>query len=228
MDTNNIPNYLDPTNSLDIQAPGFNSFSKVSNVPLPSFNGFGGSSNGFLDFFKNFNFSDKFQLLISILTVVFSILIIFFVSMIFYCTIRVFEIRKKEHLFLEHEIEEYAHKHKKIEEEKLKIGGEGVLKWQKILQHLSSQNENDWRLAILEADTMLFEAMEINGFLGESLGEKLKSTTSDHFKDLKIAWEAHYVRNKIAHEGSEFHISLPDTKRVIFLYDKVLRGLNYI
>ena len=39
---------------------------------------------------------------------------VFFIIIIFYSIIRLLEIRKKEHAHLEHEIEEYAHKHPEL------------------------------------------------------------------------------------------------------------------
>jgi len=42
--------------------------------------------------------------------VVLSFFALFFIAVIIYTTVRMFEIRKKEHLHLQHEIAEYAHK----------------------------------------------------------------------------------------------------------------------
>ena len=160
--------------------------------------------------------------------VVFSVLAICCVAVITYTTIRMFEIRKKEHKHLQHELAEYAHKQTLKENQPQR---EGIFKnerWKKVLDYLFSTNENDWRLAIIEADLMLFDLLTKMGFKGESLGDKLKETNRDNFHNLNSAWEAHNIRNKITHEGSSFHISLHEAKRVIALYEQIFEEFRYI
>jgi hypothetical protein len=151
----------------------------------------------------------------------------FFIGVIIYVIVRMFEIREKEHKHLHHEIEEYAH-NQALKEEKMKESGTKNERWVKILDHLFSINENDWKLAILEADTMLFDLLIEHGFKGETLGEKLKLANNISFPSINLAWEAHNIRNKIAHEGSAFPISLHETKRVIALYEQVFQDFKYI
>jgi hypothetical protein len=85
---------------------------------------------------------------LEVIYVLLSIFAIFFIAVIVYTTIRMFEIRKKEHTYLHHEIEEYAH-HQALKEKKQREGG--VFKnekWRKVLEYLFSTNENDWKLAL--------------------------------------------------------------------------------
>ena len=74
-----------------------------------------------------------------------------------------------------------------------------VQRWEKINAHLHSEKESDWRLAVLEADIMLDEFVTNLGYQGDSLGEKLKRIEKSDFTTLYSAWEAHALRNKIAH-----------------------------
>ncbi|MFA6586270.1 MAG: hypothetical protein WCS86_03885 [Candidatus Paceibacterota bacterium] len=157
-----------------------------------------------------------------------SMFAIFFIGIIIYVTIRMFEIRAKEHAHLHHEIEEYAHdqalKEKKAQEK-------GVFKnerWRKVLDYLFSTNENDWKLAIIEADSMLFDLLVQLGFKGDTLGDKLKNVDQKSFRFVNSAWEAHNIRNKIAHEGSSFEVSLHEAKRVINLYEEIFQEFRYI
>jgi hypothetical protein len=73
-------------------------------------------------------------------------------------------------------------------------------------------------------ETMLSEM----GFKGESLGDKLKSVDRDKFRSLTTAWEVHTIRNRIAHEGSAFELSLHEARRVIALYEQIFREFGYI
>ena len=107
-----------------------------------------------------FNFSS-----VSGLNNIFSLFSLFFLSLIFYCAVRLFEIRAKERKHLQEEIAEYAHH--QAEQERKKQEGEGVSKnarWVQVLTFLSSVNSADWRLAIIEADSMLEGLLDQLGF----------------------------------------------------------------
>ena len=167
-------------------------------------------------------FGTGFKLILAIFS-------IFFIFLITYCFVRLFEIRKKEHQYLHHEVEEYAHKHAEMEREKQEKNGNFLnKKWGIVLNYLASANPGDWKLSVIEADGMLEELMDQLGFKGENLGEKLKSADQEKFKNLSSAWEVHIVRNKIAHEGSDFELSIHEAKRVIALYEQIFRNYGFI
>lgn len=153
---------------------------------------------------------------------------LFFLTIIFYTAVRMFEIRAKERKHLRHEIAEFAHH--QAERARKKQEGEGSKneRWVKTLSYLFSQHASDWKLAIIEADSMLEALMAQLGFKGETLGDKLKSATQENFHGLSFAWEAHTVRNKIAHEGGSFDLSQREAKRVIALYEQIFREFGYI
>lgn len=94
-------------------------------------------------------------------------------------------------------------------------------RWERIQAQIASPEENDWRLAILEADIMLDEVLESRGFTGESLGEKLKSAGTSGFRSIEQAWDAHRARNHIAHRGTSHDLSQHEAKRVISEYHQV-------
>lgn len=100
-------------------------------------------------------------------------------------------------------------------------------RWDKVLEHVASENPNDWRLAIIEADIMLDEVVTRMGYHGGSLGEKLKLVAKGDMKSLDAAWEAHRVRNQVAHEGSDFILTQREAKRVVDLYGVVFQELKY-
>lgn len=165
---------------------------------------------------------------LEIVYIIVSVLAVFFIAVIVYTTIRMFEIRKKEHEHLHHEIAEYAHNQSLKEKEMQSSGVFKNERWKKVLDYLFSINENDWKLAVIEADLMLFDLLTKLGFKGESLGDKLKEANRDSFRSLSLAWEVHNIRNKIAHEGSSFEISLHEAKRVIALYEQIFQEFDFI
>lgn len=101
-------------------------------------------------------------------------------------------------------------------------------KWHQVLAHVNSQNPAEWRLSVLEADVLLDEMVQSLGFHGETLGERLKNTPKADFKTIDIAWEAHKIRNAIAHEGSDFLLSQHESKRIIGLYEIVFKEFSYV
>lgn len=101
-------------------------------------------------------------------------------------------------------------------------------RWATVLAHTESLNQPEWRLAILEADTMLAELLDKRGYKGLSIGEQLKSADPERFKTIQDAWDAHKVRNQIAHEGSTFTLTERETRRVVALYERVFKEFDFI
>ncbi len=101
-------------------------------------------------------------------------------------------------------------------------------KWDRVLNHIESVNENDWRLAILESDIMLSDLVDSFGLPGDTLGERLKAVEKSDFQTIDNAWEAHKVRNRIAHEGSEFVLSQREARRVVELYRTIFEEFHII
>lgn len=100
--------------------------------------------------------------------------------------------------------------------------------WEKVMAHLNSQNPNDWKVAIIEADIMLDELLDKMGYQGATIGDKLKTVEQSDFLTLNEAWEAHKVRNQIAHEGAAFMLSDREARRVMSLYEKVFREFGVV
>jgi hypothetical protein len=94
-------------------------------------------------------------------------------------------------------------------------------KWQRVVSNIDSVNSADWKIAILEADIMLDELLDTMQVHGDTISDKLKSIEKSDFLTIDLAWEAHKVRNRIAHDGSDFVLTQREAKRVISLYEEV-------
>lgn len=101
-------------------------------------------------------------------------------------------------------------------------------RWDTIVALASSSNESDWRRAILEADIMLGDTLTEAGYEGTSVGEQLKITNPLQVKTLRSAWDAHMVRNKVAHGGLEFTLTARDTQTAIDQYKRVFEEFGKI
>ena len=100
--------------------------------------------------------------------------------------------------------------------------------WERVLTLAGSPSESDWRRAIIQADALLDELLDDNGFVGENLGERLTNASSNNFATLQLAWEAHKMRNRIAHDGESFLLTERDRDTAIENYRKVFEEFEYI
>lgn len=96
-------------------------------------------------------------------------------------------------------------------------------RWNHVRQMVESPNENDWRQAIIEADIMLDDLLSQLGYAGQSVGEKLKAVDPSRFQSLQYAWDAHKVRNEIAHAGQGYKLDEHQAHRTIAMYEVVMR-----
>lgn len=99
--------------------------------------------------------------------------------------------------------------------------------WDRVLSHIESINESDWRLAVLEADMMLDTLLDSMNLPGETMADKLKAVDQKDFNTIDNAWEAHKIRNQIAHEG-DFILSQAEAKRVAGLFQTVFEEFRII
>lgn len=171
--------------------------------------------------------SFNWQFLANIFEDFFFILIFLFMVVIAYVAVRMSEIREKEAQYLDQRVEEYKKKQEGA------VAGEAQVsiknpKWKKVVDYINSSSESDWKLSIIEADSMLDSLLTQLGFEGSTLGEKLKSANKDTFRNLNFAWESHAVRNKIAHQGTDFALSKKEATRIISLYEKIFIDYDYI
>lgn len=99
--------------------------------------------------------------------------------------------------------------------------------WNNIRERLLSDNPTDWRLAIIEADIYLDRQLDAKGWHGDTIGDKLKQLTPAELPSIQIAWEAHKVRNRIAHD-LDYVLTTPEARRTLSYYEIVFRDLHLI
>ncbi len=100
--------------------------------------------------------------------------------------------------------------------------------WTQVQLHINSKNPGEWKLAIIEADGMLDQLLKSIGYHGETVGDRLKAVEKSDFLSLEAAWEAHKIRNQIAHEGPGFEINEREARRIVGLYEIVFREFKII
>lgn len=104
----------------------------------------------------------------------------------------------------------------------------GNRRWQEVEDHVRSNNPNDWKLAIIEADVMLENMLEEAGFAGNTIADRLRSASGRSFATIEDAWQAHRMRNQIAHGGSDFVLTQKMAQATITQYRRVFEEFKYI
>jgi hypothetical protein len=177
--------------------------------------------NATIGFFK-YLFSADFFFTLKMFATILAILLI---VLIIYCIVRIYEMEKDE-------------KHIVIMPSDPNTGANPPLAptsqtkrdetWEAVRAKLLSENPSDWRLAIIEADIYLDKLLDTRGFHGDTISDKFKQVTTGDLASINLAWEAHKVRNRIAHEGTAFTLTQPEARRVLSYYEIVFRDLGII
>ena len=105
----------------------------------------------------------------------------------------------------------------------LDIKNDWKKRWQIILSYLEGKEETLWRIGIIEADNLLDNVLTEKGYFGETLSEKLKQAK---FPNIDLAWNAHKVRNQIAHDGLKFILSERNAKQTLKYFEKTFQNLK--
>ena len=155
---------------------------------------------------------------VGILSVCISVLCI---AIIIFSLVRLFEIQAYDKKEIDHEI------HKALLRDQETSRNENP-RWHYVLTLVESPNESDWRVAVIEADNMLEEILKERGFQGDTLSELLEGAKSSGILTIQNAWDAHLIRNKIAHEGSNFPLSQIEARRVVKMFQNVFEELRAI
>lgn len=137
---------------------------------------------------------------------------------IIYCALRIIQVRHHEREMW------HASAHPVAAQDVSKT----QLRWNRVLEQAHSDNEQNWRLAILEADIMLNELLDVLGYRGETMAEKMKQVDRSRFHTIDLAWEAHSVRNQIAHQGMHRPLDSREARRTIMLYQKVFEEFQFV
>lgn len=88
---------------------------------------------------------------------------------------------------------------------------------------ITAEVSNNPNLTIMEADKLLGYAMKAKGIEG-SVGEQLKRAPA-LFSDLNAVWNAHKLRNQLAHEIG-MRISPAQAKSNLNIFKKALKDLG--
>jgi|SRR3989344_395557 len=99
--------------------------------------------------------------------------------------------------------------------------------WRELRSRLETASDADSPMLIIEADTLVDRALKGMDLPGVTMGERMKALEDQRFAYIQDLWDAHKLRNQIAHEGAK-DIHYSDALYAIEKYEKVLRELGVI
>jgi hypothetical protein len=97
--------------------------------------------------------------------------------------------------------------------------------WAKILARLETASEQEYKLAVIEADSMLEDILKRMGYPGSNLEEILGNLTSATLPNIDEIFQAHRLRNNIVHDPN-FHLSLDQARKTLQVYEKAFDSLQ--
>jgi hypothetical protein len=100
------------------------------------------------------------------------------------------------------------------------------VKWLAVEQSLIKGEESSYHLAVLNGDKIVDQALRDKGFRGQTMGERLKAA-KDKLTHRNDIWEAHKLRNRIAHE-SDIKVTYDQARHALNGFKKALKDLGAI
>jgi hypothetical protein len=97
--------------------------------------------------------------------------------------------------------------------------------WKDIERHFFAGDDNDLKIAIIEADKSLDNALRNAGVMGATLGDRLKKVRPAQLPNVEEVWQAHKLRNQIAHEDTMV-LKRDVAERALTVYKQALQTLG--
>jgi hypothetical protein len=75
-------------------------------------------------------------------------------------------------------------------------------RWIAIKNAMDTEDPQNWRAAIIDADRMLDEVLTKIGYAGDNIDQRLQNILPEQFPSLEDAWRAHRVRDFLVADSS--------------------------
>ncbi len=96
------------------------------------------------------------------------------------------------------------------------------IKWNKIKERLKSEDQSDYKVAIIEGDNIIDDLIARMGYKGENFGERLDNINPGQIENIESLRFAHNVRNQIIH-NENFVLTKDDAYKVLDCFEEFLR-----
>lgn len=91
--------------------------------------------------------------------------------------------------------------------------------WKQIVRKMRSDDINNWKTAIIDADKILDDIVKSSGYRADTADERIKQLAPEALSNSEQVKEAHRVRNRAAQEP-DFMITKEETLATLKIYKK--------
>jgi len=106
------------------------------------------------------------------------------------------------------------------------MAGPMQTRWNEIVEHIGSNREGEWKYAVIEADKLVDDQLK-SRYGGETMGERLRGIEKTQLVSIDGLWEAHKIRNRLAHDVNYF-LRHAEALKAIKLYEQTLKELGIL
>lgn len=97
--------------------------------------------------------------------------------------------------------------------------------WGKVQSRLKDGSANSLRLAIIEADGVVDNALRRLGLSGETFADRLGHLDPEKYSTLDRLWDAHRIRNNLVHTP-DFQVPTAKAEEAIAAYEAFLKEIK--
>ena len=99
-------------------------------------------------------------------------------------------------------------------------------RWMAIEQQLKREERSSYSMSVLNADSLLDQALKEKGVQGSTMGERMKQLQKT-WSNANNVWAAHKLRNRIAHE-SDVRLDYENARRTLMAFKQALKDVGAI
>ena len=100
-------------------------------------------------------------------------------------------------------------------------------RWRSILEKFQGASPESIRLAVIDADSLVDDALKQMGIPGDHMADRLSQFSPEEISSLNSVWRAHRYRNEIVHTPG-FAVSPEDAQEALGQYEAFLKELNVL
>ena len=101
------------------------------------------------------------------------------------------------------------------------------LKWRSIMERLETDDEKQYRAAILEADKFVYDSLAVQGYGGGNFAERIAQVPPGSFESLDVVRDVHALSKKIVFDD-KVRITKEQAQNALTVYEQFLKDLDIL
>ncbi|OGZ64692.1 MAG: hypothetical protein A3A98_01715 [Candidatus Staskawiczbacteria bacterium RIFCSPLOWO2_01_FULL_40_39] len=97
-------------------------------------------------------------------------------------------------------------------------------RWKKIMKRMETDLEPEYKIAVIEADDLLYQMLDERGYEGETFEELAKNASKKMSVNVEDILEAHTVRNSIVY-NPDFKLDAETARKMLLNYENAIKNI---